>query len=1003
MHAMKYSFAFFVLLFTAVAASAADWPTYRADAERSGYVDDVLPAAPNLAWSYHPLHPPQPAWPRDDRMGFDIAPEPVVVGDLLMFGSSADGRVTALDAKTGAERWSFFTGAPIRFAPTVFQDQVYVISDDGYMYCLAAADGALKNQWRPGPSDELILGNGRMASRWTARGGPVVRDGVVYFAAGIWQTDGVFLVAVDAATGKELWRNDEAGKIYMAQPHGGAMAESGISPQGYLVATAGQLLVPTGRAVPAAFTRADGKFQYYHLQANGKVGGTAAMAVADRFYNGGVSFNSTTGEVIEKLSAGHYAATPDAIVVGSPTSVRILSAVAKTAPDRKGTPVAVTKHEILASIGDVDASAGVIVAGNTIVCGGATTVTGVDVKTREVLWKRDVDGAARGLAVAGGRLYVSTALGTVYCFDGAEHPTSVEHRPTAQPVDDSAYAAAAEEIIAKSGVKDGFCLDMSAGDGGLALALARRTNLQIYALCPTAEATAAARKKLYDAGLYGMRVTVHQGSLDKLPYGKYFADLVVSSDSLAAGPLKIAASAPPRPLRPYGGVACTGSVGAMEVYRRGALAKSGSWTHQYSDPGNSSYSGDEVVRGNLHALWFRDVDLEMPQRHGRGHAPLYHRGRMFVEGINALRAVDAYNGRNLWEFSLPSVQSQYSADHLSGTAVTGSNLCLSDDGVYVHDKAKCYRLDAATGEKLGEFAPPAHTDGTPGEWGYVSVADGLLYGSLPNRAHRVRFSWRAADMSELQSESTTFFALDAKTGEVRWRYDAEHSVRHNAVAIGDGVVYLIDRKLADEDKLDPNTKLVEGKLPVVKKVTQPEGMLVALNAKTGEVLWRKPEAFGTMLVYSPQYDALLMGYQSTRFKLPSEVGGRLAAFRGRSGDKLWDKPATYTTRPFVSDYTVYTQSGAWDLLSGEERPFEVKRSYGCGQISASKHLMLFRSATLGYQSMEEGAKVENFGGIRPGCWINALPVGGLVLLPDASAGCSCSYQNRSWMALEGKE
>jgi hypothetical protein len=45
----------------------------------------------------------------------------------------------------------------------------------------------------------------------------------------------------------------------------------------------------------------------------------------------------------------------------------------------------------------------------------------------------------------------------------------------------------------------------------------------------------------------------------------------------------------------------------------------------------------------------------------------------------------------------------------------------------------------------------------------------------------------------------------------------------------------------------------------------------------------------------------------------------------------------------------------------------------------------------------------NFGGVRPGCWINSLPVGGLVLVPDASAGCQCSYQNRSWVALEGSE
>jgi outer membrane protein assembly factor BamB len=463
-------------------------------------------------------------------------------------------------------------------------------------------------------------------------------------------------------------------------------------------------------------------------------------------------------------------------------------------------------------------------------------------------------------------------------------------------------------------------------------------------------------------------------------------------------------AAPPRVLRPFGGAFCTGRPGEMQVSRRAALAKSGSWTHQYSDLGNSSCSTDELVRGELHALWFRDVDLEMPQRHGRGPAPVYDRGRMFVEGINALRAVDAYNGRSLWEFPLPGILAAYSADHLSGAAVTGSNLCVQGDDVYVHDKEHCYRLDAATGRKLGAFAPPPHRDGTPGHWGYLACDGDLLYGTLANPQHVVRFGWKRADMTDLWSESTAFFALDAKTGKLRWRYDAVDSIRHNAIAISDGTVYLIDRKVAEEDKLNPAAKLpADGKLPPVTKVNQPEGNLVALDKATGEPLWKKPGAFGTMLVYSREHDALLMGYQSTRFKIPSEVGGRLAVYRGSTGDQLWDKQAKYVTRPFINDDAVYTQGGAWELLTGVERPFEFARSYGCGQISASKNLMLFRSATLGYRSLSAEAKSENFGGIRPGCWINALPVGGLVLVPDASAGCNCSYQNRSWMALEGDD
>jgi hypothetical protein len=126
-------------------------------------------------------------------------------------------------------------------------------------------------------------------------------------------------------------------------------------------------------------------------------------------------------------------------------------------------------------------------------------------------------------------------------------------------------------------------------------------------------------------------------------------------------------------------------------------------------------------------------------------------------------------------------------------------------------------------------------------------------------------------------------------------------------------------------------------------------------------------------------------------------------YRGSTGEPLWDQKASYVTRPLINDRTIYAQGGAWDLLTGESQPFELKRSYGCGQFAGSKHMLLFRSATLGYFDLTRGSGVEDYGGIRPGCWINALPVGGLVLVPDASAGCQCSYQNRSWMALSGAE
>jgi outer membrane protein assembly factor BamB len=984
-------------------ASAADWPTYRGDAARSGYTREQLPAKPSLAWQYQPAHGPQPAWPRDDRMYFDRAHDVVVAEDTLLFGSTVECRVVALDARTGRERWTFFTGGPVRFSPTVWKGRVFAVSDDGYLYCLNLQDGGLIRKWRGGPSDDMILGNGRMVSRWPARGGPAIVDGVVYWAAGIWQSDGVYLTAIDAQSGEVLWRNEDAAKIYMPQPHGGANAESGVTVQGHLVAAGETLLVPTGRAVPAAFHRQSGRFQYYHLQANGHTGGTHAVAAGESFYNGGSRFNVSSGALEGKLGAGPLAVTPQGVFHAAKNELRLVKLVEKTLPDRKGVPTKTLAHEAAWAVPDVDGSAALIVAGDTVIAGGSKTVTAVDAKARKVVWSAQVAGTPYSLAVAGGALYVSTDQGTIYRFDGTSQvqPSLVRQQVEA-PAEDATLAAAAEEIVRRTEIRDGYCLDLDCSDIGLAIALAKRTNLHIYALHPSADEALVLRQQLQQAGLLGARINVHQGTADELPYGKYFADLVISSRSLAQGPLDIDPESPPLALRPSGGKVCTGKPGQMQVFTRTALAKTGSWTHQYSDLGNTGCSADEVVKGQLHALWFRDVDLEMPNRHGRGHAPLFEGGRMFVEGTAALRAVDAYNGRNLWEFALPGVQKSYSAEHLAGTAVTGSNFCLGAGSVYVHDKERCYRLGAATGKKLGEFPAPVQKDGQKGHWGYIACDGQRLLGSLANPEHKVRFAYGRSDMADLWGESTTLFALDAQSGKLLWRYDAKDSIRHNAIAVGSGRVYLIDRPLAKDDKWDPSS--TAARLPAVAKVDHPPGQMLALDAATGKLLWKAKEpAFGTVLAYSQEHDALLMSYQSTRFKLPSEIGGRVAVFRGQNGEKLWEKQASYVTRPVINGATIYAQGGAWDLVSGDDRPFELKRSYGCGQIAASKNMMLFRSGTLGYLDLTRGSGVENFGGIRPGCWINALPVGGLVLVPDASAGCQCSYQNRSWMALAGDD
>ncbi len=68
--------------------------------------------------------------------------------------------------------------------------------------------GKLIWKLRAGPKDERILARGRMISRWPVRTGVLVDDGIAYFGAGVFPHENVFLYAVEAATGKVLWKND---------------------------------------------------------------------------------------------------------------------------------------------------------------------------------------------------------------------------------------------------------------------------------------------------------------------------------------------------------------------------------------------------------------------------------------------------------------------------------------------------------------------------------------------------------------------------------------------------------------------------------------------------------------------------------------------------------------------------------------------------------------------------------------------------------------------------
>jgi len=247
---------------------------WRYDANRSGASPDALPGQLHLLWK-RGGPPPKPTHPHDVRLCYDLSYEPVASGKSLFVPSMVSDSVTALDTETGLVKWKCFANGPVRFAPIVWQGKVYFGSDDGYLYCVSAEDGRLL--WRlRGAADSWreykLLGGGRLVSRWPALGAPVLADGKVFFAAGFWSNEGVYVCAADAVTGKLLWRNSRGSFAKFGLNDHGGRWYGGISPQGYLAVIAGKLMVPCGRALPAVFDPQTGELEPYSTGWGGRYG-----------------------------------------------------------------------------------------------------------------------------------------------------------------------------------------------------------------------------------------------------------------------------------------------------------------------------------------------------------------------------------------------------------------------------------------------------------------------------------------------------------------------------------------------------------------------------------------------------------------------------------------------------------------------------------------------------------------------------------------------------------
>ncbi len=1023
------------LLVVAASAWGDDWPQWRHDAGRSARSPQRLAPELHLQW-VRELPPLVPPWPEQVRMQFDLAYEPVVAGRTMFVGSSRRDGLSAFDTRTGAERWTFLAGGPVRFAPTVWEGRVYFASDDGHLYCLDAEKGALLWKFRGGPSARPVLGNGRLVSTWPARGAPAVADGTVYFAAGIWPFMGIFLHALDARTGKVVWSNEGDGSTYMLQPHN-ADSFAGVAPQGTLVVAGDRLLVPGGRSVPACYDRRTGKLQYFRLAENARRGGYDVAASATRFYNGGYAFDLESGSYLGELGRNlvlledgfAFSGRSRGIVRTPVPEVRTVEVTEKGGKKVQRRLWSAVKARSI----DLPPVECLIEAGGRYYAGTERRIVAVDPESGAVAWEAPVEGTPETLLAADDRLFVATREGRILCF-GPERVEPALHRLETVPLPPAPAASdRAREILALAGAPDGWAVLWGWGSGGLAAELVRRSALRIAVVEPDAGVAERARAALAGAGLLGDRVELLHADFGSVELPPYFAGLMASegpvpADAGFAG--KVFAS-----LRPYGGRAVFPSRvegaeaaggGFFVLSRPGAVPGAANWTHEHADAANTRVSRDSAVKAPLGVLWWGgSTHVGILPRHGHGPQPQVLDGRLFIEGVDFLRAMDIYTGRVLWEAELPGLGKFYNnTSHQPGANSSGTNFISTPDGIYVAYGRTCLVLDPETGRRLREIAPaPPAGSKEPPPIAHLNVAGDVLVLALdplgadrpmPSADPRVGnddpFASPEALLAKLKSlkvetdtwsSSLRLAALDRKTGSPLWTAAARDGWRHNSLSIGGGKLFAIDRLSGLQlDKL----KKSEG-----KDAATNAPRLSARDLRTGKVLWESEAGvFGTWLSYSEEHDVLMEAGRVARDTVKDEPKG-VRAWRGSDGKVLWEDKA-YVGPAMIHGRTVLLTGRACDLLTGEVKvrqhpltglPVEWTwaRNYGCNTPMASEHLLTFRSGAAGYFDLARDGGTGNFGGFRSSCTNNLVVAGGVLTAPEYTRTCTCGYQNQSSIGL----
>ncbi|MFT7513365.1 MAG: outer membrane protein assembly factor BamB, partial [Candidatus Omnitrophota bacterium] len=612
--------------------------------------------------------------------------------------------------------------------------------------------------------------------------------------------------------------------------------------------------------------------------------------------------------------------------------------------------------------------------------GGNARIAALDAKSGAIVWESAVEGKVHSIILAGNTLFASTDQGMIYAFAHEAGDMTAHGRGelnTAPPL--QVKATQLKQLMKR---ESGYTLFTST-DSELFWHFADHEAFKVITLAKPQEVQSEARR--FDQR--AVRVHTHA---TELPYTDHLFNLIVDN-----GTSGIAQDELLRVLHPDGVLLLKG-----EEIRKPPLTGIGEWTHLYGDAANTTSSGDQRVGSKLALQWFgRPGPQNIVDRHHRSFGSLWKDHRVFIPGDERVYGVDAYNGTILWEREVPG-------SRRVGVFRDNGGMVVTEDALFISRTNEVWALDPATGASRETWPLP---EGTEGEWGYLAAQGAHLFGSTvkPGGIRREHSYAQIVEGTYFDDRplvtSDRFFVLDAQSGKRIWDYPAHGGILNASITIGERYVYFVEslnRETANQ-----------GRATTTDLLNTSGAKLVALDIETGSLAWEEtlafPEQVQNMFTLFAD-DTLAMVFSRNEKTVHYDV----RTFSGRSGKPLWTASQNNINRPngdhgeqdhhpLLMQGKLIVEPVAYDLATGAHLPeYALKRpGHGCGSMSASADTLFFRAGNpmaynLGDKRFTALTKVS-----RPGCWINMIPAGGLLLIPESSAGCTCNFAIQTSMAL----